>query len=380
MIKTLYLIVIFLAVLGSACKKAYQPNLNSPVTGYLVVEGFINSGGDISTITLSRTSKLDDSAFIVYEHNADVFIESSNNETFRLTEGSNGNYTSGMLQVHPNSKYRVRITTTDGKEYLSDFSDVRYTPALDSISWQLENDGVQIYANSHDDQNNTKFYRWTYSETWEFHSRYLKTLYYIIDPVSQQAIDVVRGPADTTIYKCWRTQNSTSIISGSSEKLSMDKIHLPVRFIEPQSDELTVLYYIQLRQYALSHEAYLFYQKLKKNTEQLGSIFDPMPSELGGNMHCINDPNQTVIGYVEVTQAQEKELFIRNSDLPVLWISQIPCGEFEVENKPPLDLAVVPTRVATVGPFNTIATFYASDAVCVDCTVRGTNKKPSFWP
>jgi hypothetical protein len=52
-----------------------------------------------------------------------------------------------------------------------------------------------------------------------------------------------------------------------------------------------VLYYIKLSQYALSHDAYLFYQKLKKNTEQLGSIFDAQPSELSSNIHCVTDPD-----------------------------------------------------------------------------------------
>ena len=378
--KKIFYLVVFVAI-ASGCKKLYEPNIGSPATGYLVVEGFINSGVDISTITLTRTTKLMDSVSVAYERNAQVSIESNNNESFPLTEGVNGSYTSGLLHLNPNSKYRVRIITQGGKEYLSDFSPVKYTPPIDSITWQMENDGVQIYVNTHDDQNNTKYYRWAYSETWEFHSRYLKTLYYIIDPVTQQAIGIVSGSADTTIYKCWKTQNSTNIISGSTEKLSVDKIHLPVRYVEPQSDELTVLYYIQLKQYALSHDAYLFYQKMKKNTEQLGSIFDPMPSELRGNIHCVNDPDEIVIGYVEPSQKQEKELFIHNRDLPVIWISQMQCGEFEVENKPPLVVGLIPTRVATLGPFNSIVTFYVtSDRLCVDCTLRGTNIKPSFWP
>jgi Domain of unknown function (DUF4249) len=374
------LYVIALMVIATSCKQVFEPKISSPSLGYLVVEGFINSGSGVSTITLSRTVKLVDTVLVVYEHNAQVAIENSNSESFPLSEGINGNYTSAVLSLNSNLKYRVRIITQGGNEYLSDFTAVRFTPAIDSISWAVENGGVRLYVNTHDDQNNTKYYRWTYSETWEFHSPFLKALNYIIDPVSNLAVGLAPSAADTTIYKCWRTQNSTDILLGSSEKLSTDKIFLPIRYIEPQSDELSVLYYIQLKQYSLTQNAYLFYQKLKKNTEQVGTLFDPQPSELGGNIHCINDPAQLAIGFIEVSQEQEKELFVHHDDLPINWLPHIPCAKVELQNKPPLNQGLIPIGVATLGPFNSIATYYAADAICVDCTLRGTNVKPSFWP
>ena len=64
----------------------------------------------------------------------------------------------------------MHITTKNGKEYASDYSVVRTTPEIDSISWLRDNGGVRIYINTHDDQNKTKYYRWSYSETWEFHA------------------------------------------------------------------------------------------------------------------------------------------------------------------------------------------------------------------
>ena len=361
------------------CKQEYIAQVKDKNVRLLVVEGYLNSGQGPTIIRLSRTASLKDTT-INPELDAQVSVEGENGSNFTLTNNINGEYSIAQLALDNNVKYRLHIKTRDGKEYISEYAPVKHTPPIDSISWQLENGGVQIYVNAHDDQNNTKFYRWTYSETWEFHSRYLKTLYYIIDPITHQAVGIAKGPADTTIYKCWKTQNSTNLILGSTEKLIMDKVHLPVRYVLPQSDELTILYYIQLKQYALSRGAYLFYQKMKKNTEQLGSMFDPMPSELRGNIHCINDSEEIVIGYVEPSEEQEKKLFIRNSDLPIIWISQMECGEFEVENKPPLDVSIMPTRIAKLGPFNSIASFYASDAQCVDCTLRGTNQKPAFWP
>jgi hypothetical protein len=79
----------------------YNPPLNSPPTGYLVVDGYINSNGGTSTIILTRTTKLSDSVFILYEHNAQVQIESENNEIYPMPEGFNGTYTSAALTLNP---------------------------------------------------------------------------------------------------------------------------------------------------------------------------------------------------------------------------------------------------------------------------------------
>ena len=111
---------------------------------------------------------------IIYEHNAEVNIEGENHETFPLYENGNGVYvSSAALNLNSNEKYRLQIKTRDGKEYVSDFATVKNTPAIDSISWQRENGGLKIYVNTHDPQNNTKYYQWKYEETWEIHSAYL---------------------------------------------------------------------------------------------------------------------------------------------------------------------------------------------------------------
>ncbi|MEP6845469.1 MAG: DUF4249 domain-containing protein, partial [Panacibacter sp.] len=286
-------------VITTGCKEVYKPNINSPSTGYLVVEGYINSGGGPSTITLTRTTKLIDSVFVLFEHNAQVSIESDNNQNFPMKEGVNGSYISDVLNLDPASKYRVRIYTQNGKEYTSDFAPVKYTPVIDSISWQRENGGLQTYINTHDAQNNTKYYQWKYAETWEIHSPYYSSLFYTHDPVTSLITGVeysnpLTHNPDTTIHKCWQSYVSRNIILGSSEKLNTDRIYLPLSYIEPASVQLSVLYSIELKQYALSSGAYVFYQQLKKNTEQLGSIFDAQPSELKGNIQCITNPSEIV--------------------------------------------------------------------------------------
>ena len=380
---TCLILLIFIA----GCKEKFIANVQSPPGGYLVVEGFINSGQDPTEITLTRSTRLYDTADIVYEHNAVVNIESENNELFPLYENGNGVYSSSSLTLDNNQKYRLKITTQDNKQYVSDFTSVKRTPAIDSISWQRENDGVRIYINTHDPQNTTRYYQWKYEETWEIHSAYLSTLLYVRDPVSGNILGVgyrfPSGAPDTTIYKCWPTNISTNILIGSSEKLSDDKIYLPLLFINQGSRKLSVLYSLKIKQYALSRQAYQFYERVKKNTEQLGSVFDPQPSESQGNIHCVTNPAETVIGYVDISEEKEQRLFISNAEVPG-WNYKTGCALLIMDNNPDSIAAygsgltpVAPVKIMGIG---TIVTFSATTESCVNCTLIGTNSRPPFWP
>ena len=57
-------------------------------------------------------------------------------------------------------------------------------------------------------------------------------------------------------------------------------------------------------------------QKMKKNTEQVGTLFDAQPSQISGNFKCLTNPGELVIGFVEVTEEQTKRAFIYNSQVP----------------------------------------------------------------
>jgi hypothetical protein len=378
--------ILLVALLG--CKDEFRPPVKSPSTGYLVVEGFINSGPEPTSISISRTIKVyDDSVRDVHEHNAKVYIE-GHNQSFPLFETGDGIYTSGSLQLNTLEKYRLRIKTVDGKEYVSDFSNYRTTPEIDSLSWKRNSDGVKIYINTHDDQIQPGYYYWKYEETWEIHSTYYTSLEYLYVPGSLIPYGVSyrnrdQSP-DTTLYKCWEDVLSSNINIGSSEKLSRDLIYFPIMSIDAQSRKLSVLYSIKVRQYAVSKDAYNYLKILKTNSEDIGSIFAPQPSELTGNIHCISNPSEKAIGFIEITQEkQSKRLFISNSELPG-WGYKQQCAEYIIQNNPESvkdngDLN--PTTPYEFGAFGSIKSFYATPEItCMDCRLYGSSIKPAFWP
>ena len=386
-----YIKRIFVAgILGVAffsCKDKFVPKVQSPNTGYLVVEGFINSGGGQTMITLTRTTKLYDTASIIYDNGAQVMIESNQNQIYPLSFEGNGTYVYPPIYLDPAAQYRLRIITEDHNQYVSDYSPVRYTPPIDSLTWKEEKGGLQIYVSTHDPTNVSKYYRWDYSETWEFHSAYLSNLKYTInsrtgDITGVKYRDSIAHKVDSSIYTCWHTTGSTTTTVATTTDLSTNLIYTPLQFIGGGSQKLSVLYSIYAKQYAISEGAYNFYENLKKNTQNLGSIFDPQPSQLQGNIHCTTDTTLPVVGYVEVNQEQDLRAFISNASLGN-WVYNSGCEQIVIPNKPDtLNLygyGRIPIRPAITAGLS-IVSIYASDAECVDCTLTGTNIKPSFWP
>jgi hypothetical protein len=397
-------IIVFAAFLVYACKEKYLPTLKYNANSFLVVEGYINSGGGGATsIRLTRTNKIIDTSKIVYEQGAVVRVVSQAGASVLLTETSPGVYTVAQLSLNPSTQYGLAIKTKDGREYQSDFSSVRNTPDIDSISWKRKNGGIQTYVNTHDAQNKTRYYQWKYDETWEFHSPFISTLKIVYDPIGIPNVmkprligatfkdSLHQGVADSALLICWKKDSLTSINIGSSEKLTQDVIaEQATAFIPGNAQQLSVRYSINVKQYALSDKAYRFLQQMKRNTEQLGTIFDAQPSDNNGNMHCITDPTEPVIGFIEVSEEKTKRIFITNAQVPE-WKYNSGCdpqveemnASDEVRAPSPLRshlASQLPTVVAQFGngPFGITSVYFAS-VFCVDCRLTGVNQKPAFW-
>ena len=359
-------------VFFSKCKVPYDPPVLSSNARYLVVEGYINGNG-LTSIKLSRTRNITsgDTAAAINELNATVAVEDQNNTSYFLSEAGNGIY-AGNTFLNPANHYRLHIHTAANKEYVSDFVLYKQSPPIDTVGWNFKNNDVQVYANTHDPQNTTRYYRWSYTETWEFHSAYYSALMY--DPASMGLVS-----RTNQIYTCWQSQNSTNILLGSSAKLSLDVIHeAPLVLIPFHDTRISVLYSILVTQYALDSSAYNYWQAMKSNTESVGSIFDPQPNQTRGNIHCVSDSSEIVVGYIGAGSTVESRIYISNSSMPTSWNVPPDCTIKKVT----ADSVVFYFYTSGYVPIDLIqpGLFSGSTSTCVDCTNIGTNIKPSFWP
>lgn len=385
--KSILFLFILLAFLG--CKEKYISPVVSPNTGYLVVDGSINAGLSSTEIILKRTVALDNPS-VVYEGGATVSVIGEDNSIFALNEAAKGHYLASSLNLNKAKKYKLHILTTDSKVYESDLVEVRNTPAIDSLSWKYDSNGLELFVNTHDATGLSKYYQWNYTETWEYHSPFLNYFNYKQLNTSSgikytlEYFDPILITYNSAIYTCWPTENSSSILLGSTVSLSSDKILLPLTYISRGDVKLSQLYSINARQYSLSEGRYNYLQKMKKNTEGTGSVFDAQPSELMGNIHCTTNASEPVIGYIDICNTQETRLFIKNAQLPD-WNFVTPCLKTEIPNNvDSITLAhrnFYPAYAAKYSPTGrAILSYYFSTPNCVDCTFWGTNIKPTFWP
>ncbi|MBJ6118873.1 DUF4249 domain-containing protein [Pontibacter sp. BT310] len=368
-------------LLVSSCVEPYSPEVLEGPNSYLVVNGFINTNGP-TTVQLLRTQNLKEETLPPAETNAIVQVESENGEHYRLYEAGNGNYTIDNLNINPASKYRLFIRTRDGKEYASEYVEVKHTPAIDEVTWEPVDNEVQLYVSTHDPNNKTRYYRWEFEHTWHYRAAWGTTLKYVNGRIE------LRDRNDPDIYNCWASEYSTTIELGNSIRLSQDVISkYKLLAIPYNSEKIGVKYSILVKQYALTREAYAYWETLKKNTENIGTLFDPLPSQLTGNIKSLTDPNEPVIGYVTASTMQQKRIFIDSKDLPRDWRTFIPRCTIDtmlLANSTPREYFeggyVMPVYEVYPpnGGMSPIGYSYATVG-CVDCRTRGTNVKPAFW-
>ena len=363
-----------------ACREPYIPPISKNSTNYLVVSGFLNSGGP-TYITLSRTRSLSDTIPNQPELGAQLSVLGAQGENMPMNEKGNGLYEADQLSLNPGEEYQLQILTANGAKYLSDTVSLIYTPPIDSVNWvQTKSDastknGVDIYVSTHNNASSLGYYRWEYEETWEHDAVYES--YATYDTAARLFI-ALYPPAP--IYRCWTTQLSSELVLANTSQLSQNLIYQqPVVFIPAGSVKLSVGYSVLVRQFCISKQAYEYWANVQKTNDLTGSIFDPMPTQVTGNFHNVSNPAEPVLGLISATAATQQRIFISYHEVSN-WDYVVPKGCIEYVITPDQFLeyygykGYIPT-----GPKGRV-NYGATLPECADCRLQGgINVQPPFW-
>ncbi|MCC5938187.1 MAG: DUF4249 domain-containing protein [Lunatimonas sp.] len=372
------LAVFMVILLGPlACREFYEPEVTDIDHQFLVVEGFLEIGGGISEINLTQTMPIYLNQTSRPVSQANVQVESEHSGTWIMNRSQAGKYT--LEATLPESDvYRVRIQTSFG-EYLSD----EIIPVPTSEDLELGYVGRPGYVSIHASTTGTdqsKYFIWEFEEDWEFRSPYQN--YYYFDEPSRT---IRNTPFNEIVQSCYQSFQSSNIILESSERFQNQRItRKEIQRIDTLSEKLGERYSILVRQRGLDRDAFEFWDAMRKNSDEIGGIFSPMPSMIGTNIRSLSNPGEPVIGYVSAGKTVEKRMYIDKRELDG-WASRIEDYRFCVlDTVTPLDYEdryiigdMVPVLPICEGAV--CVTYMASTRNCTDCRLRGSEFPPDFW-
>ncbi|HEV7378356.1 MAG TPA: DUF4249 domain-containing protein [Dyadobacter sp.] len=365
------LILILLIVSLYACIEEFSPPEMNSDERYLVVDGFLNAGNEESRIELRLSQNTNDNSSPLTETGATIIVEEESGSSYTFAEISDGVYTLPPITVNPSGRYRLNITRRSGQKYLSEFVTVSQTPPIDSINYRYDagRDAMVIQTNTQDPAGKTRFYRWKFEETYQYRSAYYSSLIY---NAQTNKIDFRRED----INLCWGTKKSTGIILGSTIKLSSDIIKdLPINIVPISTNKFLIKYSILVKQYGLTQEEFEYWTSLSKSTQGTGSLFDPQPSQVTGNIKNVANNKELVFGYFSAAKEESRRIFMAP-------------GRGQYPRCDPPDTLSVAEFMINPSAFSYLLHYHGdrSDSLilssygCVDCRAQGgTTVKPSFW-
>jgi hypothetical protein len=333
-----------------------------------------------------------------YKHNgqpatgAQIKIIENTGKEVELTETSDGIYstTDNPFRGVVGNSYKLQIKL-DGQIYESGFETITPPVPIDKVYWEYQvkdngSDGIELLLDTHDPLNKTRYYAWYVDETWKF-----------VVP-----IEIVPHPEWRTGYQYY---TSSTVDIGTSVQRANDIIECHrLRFFDESTNRIYIRYSANVRQYALTEPSYSYFKELATINQNQGSLFDPTPGSMSGNIKNTQNGDIPVLGYFLAAGVSEKRIFIDRKEVPKTYqptdgfddcfteIVIIPKDVNSVNYLYYLEKKQVIDSLNRIG-YTEFERFALRECIgcdtcwqidlakphCFNCTLIGENEVPSFW-
>jgi len=397
-----YIFKIFMLVLTASffgsCTDPYALQTNSYEEA-LVIEATITNELKFQEIKITKTYKLEENGPTTVS-DAVVILKDNVGNTYEFSEQGNKYVSVNEFKAEPNREYQLKIITDDGKSYISTTEVLTHETQLQSIVPTVTNvngvRGAEMIVNSYDPTGNSKYYRYEYEETNKIIAPKWVPVKAVVTPTpSPGVITIVPRTEEAQI--CFTTKKSDKIILTSTNDLSEDRVIFPVRFIKDSDYIIANRYSILVNQYVQNLASYTYYKTLKELAGSEGILSQNQPGFFTGNIKSIENPDEKVIGYFEVSSVSSQRIFFNFEDV---FPNQLqPKYPYKCEIDPELPQENI--FLFCFDPFNfdcagyTVLNVLSSGTMvyysfgdnkyelyptpCGDCTSFSSNIRPSFW-
>ena len=275
------------------------------VTPKLVVEGLITTDSMPYTVNLSysgnfsNTYQFSDQPFI---KDAMVTIKDDLGDSTKCAWVTEGTYQS--TDTHfigtVGRSYTLIVKLADEKTYVSKQEKLNPVPSIDSLTvvydssfvFEIRPTQFIISANTQDQSGVENYYRWTASG---------------YAPRRSTGRPCSLGSPALCYKNCQQLQiyNQLNILSDRY----IDGKHIQ------QSAAFSPVYwfgkhFVEVKQFSISRTAYQFWEHYQEQTNRTGSILDPLPASLTGNVYNQADSNDIALGLFSASAVVSKRIVI----------------------------------------------------------------------
>ncbi len=309
-----YVLGLSILILLSSCIDEIKLDIDN-ATQRIAIDGLIADSLDTYTIQVFQSAIIGVGNDNVFEpiSGASVKVLDDQGNSFDFVETEAGFYAAEMQGIVGRS-YHTEIILADGTTIQSTPAQLNASPPIKEITSKIEDisftdvggnavaqSNVTLSATTEFPANEELFLRWRALGVYEFHEAYPMAI--------STKVCYVQNNVDLNNLKIFDTR---TIDGNTIEEEPFVTTKLDYRF--------AFQYAFLVRQYAMTEAEYKYWETVNDVISIDGSLFDPPPGTVRGNLRNINDPNEEIVGYFSVSGISTKRFFANPQSLNQVFI------------------------------------------------------------
>lgn len=317
--RIIYMALIVLTFAG--CEKIYTPKIDS-MPPQLVVESHVTNDPSQNFVRLTMTTDFYNSVPAEKVVGAKVSLVQVKGPTIKGVENGIGSFTFSDTPI-PGKSYLLRIqynnNSYESNQVLMPLPpkiDTLYTPAVINKSYMtdaygkpqlVENPGRNVCIDAPISPG-SEYYRFNYRAV----------LQWVYNPPA------TFGPPPPSWYG-WTSVSEISTFNLAGPKnfseSSQIKNH-PILFLSYNGQnyldsiqQVPSGWIVIIDEYGITKESYDFHEKLNQQFTAEGSLFDPVNTQVYGNIHCTNDPTKIALGFFDLNSYRQYRYYLNLSNI-----------------------------------------------------------------
>ncbi|PRY86180.1 DUF4249 domain-containing protein [Mongoliibacter ruber] len=327
-----FILTFLVGLLFSTCIDPYHFESERPEWS-LGMEGFITTLPKAHRIRLSRVDRFspDFNGLNRPETLAKVLIKDDLGNVEVLTETTAGVYlTHEDFAAKIGRSYNLEILLNNGKRFISRPEIVVAAPIVDSLSYRsvktatsnamIDEVGVRIFAHFQDPPDERNFYFWNMQVS-DFQmiaepELNLNSPFHPTCPRCPNPLDCCRV--------CYYSERPSPPNVNTAEDSDFNGVYqnMPIAYIKDNGLRFKGIYKAKIQHLSVSQEAYRHLKLVGQQLSLTGTVFDPPPANIRGNLISLDEPDDQPLGFFFASDEIELETYIHPDRLEFLFRPQ----------------------------------------------------------